>query len=429
MATLFKLRWPGDASAGLSRRDGQGCEYEAYGPDPLASRPLTLAGSTAADVTDAERDIARLNSEVSALADSEAIARLLVRAEAVASSRIEGLEIGGRRLLKAELARGLDGGRPDMTATEVLNNIEAMHWAVGTLAERPRLTVDDLLSVHERLLAGTPIERYGGKLRGVQNWIGGSSFNPCAAAFVPPPQELVPELMEDLCAFCNQDMLPAVVQAAVAHAQFETIHPFVDGNGRTGRALIHVILRRRGLAPRIVPPVSLVLATWAGDYVDGLTRTRYRGSPDGQEAVEGANTWISLFAGACQRAVADAEAYEARVRELRDAWRRRLGSLRKHSAIELLLGALPGAPMMTVQSAAALIGRSQQAVNDAIPRLVQAGVLKQTTVGRRNRAFEATELIDSFTALERRLASPDADTRTSPPARRVPYPARGGRVA
>jgi hypothetical protein len=117
------------------------------------------------------------------------------------------------------------------------------------------------------------------------------------------------------------------------------------------------------------------------------------------------------------------------VRELQGAWRRRLGSVRKNSAIELLLGALPGAPMITVQSAAALIGRSRQAVNDAIPRLVQAGVLKQTTVGRRNRAFEATELIDSFTALERQLAGPDADTRTSPPARRVPYRARGGRVA
>ena len=87
----------------------------------------------------------------------------------------------------------------------------------------------------------------------------------------------------------------------------------------------------------------------------------------------------------------------------------------------LLLEALPGAPLVTVQSAAALTGRSVQAVNEAIPRLVQAGMLKQTTVGRRNRAFEAPELIDSFTALERQLASPAADTLTSPPTRRVPY--------
>jgi Fic family protein len=422
MAELIKLRWLPTASLELPRRDRQGCDYEAYVPEALTSRSLLLDGSTAADVTDAEVAIARLNQETSALADSEAIARLLLRAEAVASSRIEGLEIGARRLLKAQLARDFkDSSRADVTATEVLNNIEAMHWAVEALGERPQITVDDVLGVHERLLAGTSLERHGGRLREVQNWIGGSSFNPCSAAFVPPPHERVRELMEDLCEFCNRDTLPAVAQAAVAHAQFETIHPFIDGNGRTGRALIHVILRRRGVAPKVVPPISLVLATWSDAYVDGLMRTRYGGRPESQDAVAAVNTWISLFAGACRRAVADAEAYERRVQALQDHWRRRLGRVRRNSATELLLGALPGAPIVTVQSAAVLLGRSQQAVNEAIPRLIEAGVLTQTTVGGRNRAFEASELIDSFTALERQLASPDADTRSSPPSRRVPY--------
>lgn len=421
MAELIKLRWSPSPSSGLSRRERQGCDYAAYVPDRLTSRVFPLDGSTAADVTDAELAIARLNQEASTLADSEAMARLLLRAEAVASSRIEGLEIGGRRLLMADLARGLGDGQRDVTATEVLNNIEAMHWAVETLSDRPQVAVDDILGVHARLLAGTSLERYAGQLREVQNWIGGSSFNPCSAAFVPPPPELVPELMQDLCDFCNDDTLPAVAQAAMAHAQFETIHPFVDGNGRTGRALVHVILRRRGTAPKLVPPISLVLATWSADYIDGLTRTRYRGDPDGEEAVDGTNAWIALFAGACVRAVADAEAYEERVRALQAEWSRRLGRVRKNSATELLLLALPGAPIVTVQSAAALVGRSVQAVNEAIPRLVDAGVLKQTTVGQRNRAFEAPELIDSFTALERQLASPDADTLTSRPTRRVPY--------
>ena len=109
------------------------------------------------------------------------------------------------------------------------------------------------------------------------------------------------------------------------------------------------------------------------------------------------------------------------MRALRAEWVRRLGQVRKNSATELLLRALPGAPLITVQSAAALVGRSVQAVNEAIPRLVEAGVLKQITVGERNRAFEAPELIDSFTALERQLASPEADTLASPPTRRVPY--------
>jgi predicted transcriptional regulator len=118
--------------------------------------------------------------------------------------------------------------------------------------------------------------------------------------------------------------------------------------------------------------------------------------------------------------VADAETYERRVADVQQAWRDRLGRVRSDSAVDRLINALPGAPIVTVQSAAALIGRSEQAVNDAVPRLEQAGVLKQANVGRRNRAFEATDLIDAFTDLERQLASPDGDTRHSPPQRPVP---------
>jgi len=119
---------------------------------------------------------------------------------------------------------------------------------------------------------------------------------PCSAAFVPPPPELVPGLIEDLCVICNDDSLPAVAQAALAHAQFETIHPFADGNGRTGRGLIHLVLRRRELATRVLPPISLILATWAKDYIDGLTATRYSGPASGEAAHAGLNRWIGTFA-------------------------------------------------------------------------------------------------------------------------------------
>lgn len=420
MTTLIKLRWDRAPLTGPSRTDRQGCDYTAYVPDPLEDRPWRLDAATAADVTDAELAIARLNAQASTLADSEALARLLLRAEAVASSKIEGLEVGARRLLKAQLAQDLGDGRRDITATEVLNNIEAMDWAVETLSTRASITVEGLLEVHERLLAGTQLEEHGGKLRDVQNWIGGSDYNPCSAAFVPPPPEYVRGLVEDLCEFCNSDMLPAVAQAAIAHAHFETIHPFVDGNGRTGRTLIHVILRRRGIAPKLVPPISLVLATHTDAYIDGLNRTRHIGAPDSEEGMDAINSWVAFFAGAGRRAVSDAEAFEHRASELQEDWRARLGGVRKNSAIDLLLDALPGAPIITVRNGAALIGRSVQAVNEAIPRLVDAGVLTQATVGKRNRAFEAKELIDSVTALERQLASPGGDTHSSPPSRRVP---------
>jgi Fic family protein len=420
MAKVIRRRWRGDMLAGLARRDRLGCEYEAYLPDRLSGRSFRLDGEVAADVADAEAAITRFNAQALSLVNSESVARLLLRAECVASSRIEGLEVGGRRLLRAELARSFGEEPEDVTAAEVLNNIGAMSFAIDALARGRAVRVEDLLEVHRRLLAGTRMEQHGGRLRSEQNWIGGSDFNPCSAEFVPPPPEEVAALLEDLCAFCNDASLPAVAQAAIAHAQFETIHPFVDGNGRTGRALIHVVLRRRGLAPRVIPPVSLVLATWARDYVAGLTATRYRGAAGSPAAHQAVNGWVGLFAAACRRSVADAEGYEQRIRSLQTEWRGRLGRVRAGSAAELLIDALPGAPILTVSGATELIRRSGQAVNEAIGRLAEAGVLRQITVGRRNRAFEAGDLIEAFTDLERRLASPGGDTRSAPPTRAVP---------
>jgi Fic family protein len=383
-------------------------------------RSFTFDGEVAADIADAETSIVRLNHEATSLVDTEALARILLRAESVASSRIEGLEIGAPRLLRAEAARSLGDDPSDITAVEVLGNIDAMVCGVKGVGPDDEITVDLLLVIHQSLLARTRLQEYGGKFREQQNWIGGNAHNPCTAAFIPPPPELVSGLVSDLVAFCNDDSLPAVAQAAIAHSQFETIHPFVDGNGRTGRALIHLILRRRGIAPRVLPPVSLILATWAQDYIGGLAATRYRGPGTSKAAREGTNLWVGRFATACSRAVDDAASFERQAGAIEAKWRERLGRVRARSAADLLLRVLVGAPVVTVNSAADLIGRSFVHTNEAINRLVEAGILKQVTVGRRNRAFEAQEIIEAFTALERQLANPAGDTRTSEPVRRVP---------
>jgi Fic family protein len=419
MATWMPQRWQPTFDSGLSRRDREGCTYDTYIPDPLMGRPVTLNGDVAADVADADWAIATFVSQTN-LKTTDAFARLLLRADAVASSRIEGLEVGARRLLRAQAAIAVNDDPQDLTAEEVLGNIEAMNWAVEVVAEAERLTPGHLLEIHQRLLGRGRMREHAGRWRTEQNWIGGSRFNPCRAIYVPPPPEYVRALMEDLCEFCNSDHLPAVVQAAMAHAQFETIHPFADGNGRTGRALIHIVLKRRRPMQRTVPPVSLILATWSDDYVNCLMESRYAGSSDTPEVRDALNRWVGLFAMACGRAAADARLYASIVRELQWEWRKKTAHPRKGSTVDMLIDSLPGAPILTVASAAGLTGRSFQATNEAIRRLEEGGVLRQVRIGKRNRAFEAPDMIDVFTDIERRLASPDGDTRFSPPARPSP---------
>ena len=419
MARFEERMWEGNF-AGLTRRDRRPCRYSVYLPDLLLDRALAFDGDVAADLADAEADLVRLNTRVEALSDTEVLARLLLRAESVASSRIEGLVVGSRRLLRADVARQLGAEVRDVTAKEVLANIDAMVWGVESVTPGALITLDTLLEVHRRLLSGSFLEEQGGRIRTVQNWIGGSSYNPCSAAFVPPPPDTLEGLLEDLIAFCNDDGLPALAQAGIAHAQFETIHPFVDGNGRTGRVLIHLILRRRGYAANFLVPVSLVLATWAEYYVAGLTATRYQGEPGSESAHTGINRWVALFATACRRSMADAGQFEGRVRQLQETWRHRAGNPRRNSAARRLIDSLPSTPVLTVATAAQLTGRSFQSANQAVQQLVNAGVLEQVNVDRRNRAFEAPELIELFTALERQLSSPAGDTITSAPLRPVP---------
>ena len=351
----------------------------------------------------------------------EGLARFLLRAESVASSKIEGLEVGPRRLLDAEVALAAGGDAADRIAVEVLANVAAMEAAVELGASAERIAVDDLLRIHRTLTERSATPEIAGVVRTVQNWIGGSSYNPCSAAFVPPPPDSLDVLLDDLLAYVNGDDHPALVQAAIAHAQFETIHPFADGNGRTGRALIHVILRRRNLAPRFVPPISLVLATSAGDYIAGLTGYRHVGAPDSSDRSTGAANWLRTFATAAHRSCANAESYAIRIETLDARWKEQLGRVRANSATELLLDLLPGVPVITVDSAARLIGRSAMRTGEAVNRLEAAGVLKQRNVGRqRYRVFEATDVLNLFTGLERALASPTDNTATAPPTRRVP---------
>ncbi len=417
MARFEELIWQGSPT-GQSRRERTSCSYRAYLPDPLAERVLALPADLVADLSDAERAVSALQDRTTGLASVESVARLLLRAEAVGSSYIEGLQVNARRLAKEEFAERAGLPTDDDTARAVLGNIRAMGGALELADLKRPITTEDLCALHQELLVGTRDEHWGGVVRQEQNWIGG--INPCRAAYVPPPHELVPALLEDLCSYISADDHPPIVQAALTHAQFETIHPFVDGNGRVGRALIHLILRRRGLAPNFVPAVSLILATNAGAYIAGLVSFRYDAPADDPVAAGAAIQWIDVFVNSLLRACADASAFANQLDELEERWREVAGPVRRRSAADLLLSALPGLPILTVETAATAIGRSRKRTNDAVNHLHESGVLRQGTIGRRNRVFEVADLLDAITQFERRLASPAADTAIAPPARAVP---------
>jgi len=387
---LIELVWQSNPTLYAPARHRRACRYEAYIPLPLADLALTLDARTAGVVSDAENVIRDLNGAAQpALAP---LARLLLRTESIASSRVEGIQLGARALARAE-ARAEAGANAGPTALELLANIDAMQLAVDAAADAEKFTVHDITEIHKWLMAGSSNPGIGGRIRTEQNWIGGNDYTPCGADFVPPPPEYVEELLSDLCDAIENESFPPLIQAALVHAQFETIHPFADGNGRTGRALIQVLLRRRGIAPTYVPPISMVLAAERDRYIEGLTRYR-------EDEVE---EWIEQFAVAAARAARLATTYLGAVEALKQKWRAKLAAgaaPRADAAAWAIIDVLPAHPIITAPVAAAATGRAKAAVHQAIGELVEAGVLESISAGKRNREWEAAGLMELVEGVE-----------------------------
>ena len=268
-----------------------------------------------------------------------------------------------------------------------------MQLAVDEASQAERIHLEHIVKVHARLMAAAPNAYVAGKIRKEQNWIGGNDYNPCGADFVPPPPDEVPAGLTDLCDAIGSEVFSPLVQAALVHAQFETIHPFMDGNGRTGRALIHVILRRRGIATAYAPPISVVLASDPDRYIRGLTAFR----EDGIEA------WIEQFSVAAAQAAALAKGYLTEVAHLMESWRDRLrggANPRADAAAWAIVDVLPAHPIVTTPVAIAATGRAKSAVHHAIGQLRDCGVLEPLSASKRNRSWEAVGLLDLLEELE-----------------------------
>jgi Fic family protein len=345
----------------------------------IANLSPRLSGEVASLAEEASVDIARFDAELGT--EVAPFASVLLRSESASSSKIENLTSGAKAIALAEL-----GSTAKRNATEIVGNVAAMTAALE-LADR--LDGDAVLAMQDALI-GQHDPAIAGRWRDEQVWIGGGSFGPHGAEFVPPHHEHIPALIDDLIKFTGRTDLPLLSQAAIAHAQFETIHPFADGNGRTGRALIHAMLRGHGLTRNVTVPVSAGLLVDTRGYFDSLTAYR-EGNPA---------SIVEKLAQASFAAVANGRQLILELSGVREDWNQRIRARRDASAWRLA-DVLIRQPVVDAATVAAELDTTTKNVLRAVDPLVEAGVLTEFTGFARNRMWQSPEVLaalDGFAA-------------------------------
>lgn len=354
-------------------------------PPRIARQPLHLAPDTQARCEEAATRISQLESHAEQLAG---IGDLLVRTEAVASSKIEHIYAELDDLARATLGdEAGERAKRTMAAARTIANL------TDSCNDGAPLTLEAILAAHRELLTGDLLEgEWAGRLRQQQNWIGGSDFTPRNAVHVPPPADQVASLMNDLLGFANRDRISAVAQAAVTHAQFEAIHPFTDGNGRVGRALIGAVLRRRGVTASASVPVAAAMLSDVDAYFDELRQYR-----------EGNADSLVNYVAESSIIAADAAVVSAvRIADLPAQWADRVKA-RKGSTAAVLLAHLIRNPVLNLARARAITGSAPNRIYDALNALQSAEVVDEITGQSRNRIWVAHEVLTEVTELESRV--------------------------
>lgn len=348
--------------------------YRAAVVPTISEREVVLPGPLAAVTEEASAEIARFDAELGH--EIAPFGALLLRSESASSSQIENVTSCARAVALAELGHG-----DRSNAAQIVANVRAMQAAIE-LADR--LDLDAVLAMHAALMEHQR-HHEPGQLRREQVWVGGTSYGPHQAEFVAPHHTHVPRLMDDLIAFIHRDDLPVLVHATLAHAQFETIHPFTDGNGRTGRALIHAMLRGKGLTRNVTVPVSAGLLTEADLYFAALGAYR-----------EGdAGKIIELMAEASFTAIANGRQLVADLRKIRDRWREAIHA-RRDAAAWRLADLLLRRPIIDAATAQAELGTTSANTHRALRQLVDAGVITEFSGRRRARLWQAGEVLSAL---------------------------------
>jgi Fic family protein len=333
----------------------------AWLPDRLAEHDWQLEDAPRARAVERARQ-ALVNADTHTPAEWEPLARLLLRAEGVASSYIEGVRAPVPDVVVAQLAPTAASG----PAAWVAANLDVLDTAIAHAHTDQPLTLDDLHRWHRALMAGhaTLSPHLVGTLRDEQGWIGGAT--PLDAALVTAPVDALVDLVGDLVRFANRADIDPVTQAAVAHAQFEIIHPYGDGNGRLGRVLILWILARR-TGVRVLPPISTRIAADPGAYLAEMTRFRL-GAPD---------SWIRWFGGVVAMAATSVSATMQALANLGRAWNDRLdqAGVRRDATARRVLADLPRYPVLTSAAAAELAKVSERSGRTALATLSASGIV------------------------------------------------------
>lgn len=367
---------------GVDHRYGEEYEHAAYIPAPLPDR-VVLAPATWTAVTEAQAAIARLDGAVSELPDPMLLVRPLIRREAVSTSALEGTHTGFGELLGAEASRDEQVG----DVREVLNYVEAAETGIQRLGQLP-VCLRLVNEAHEVLLRGVRGDSYDvGRLRTTQNWIGDPTSRIHDAVLVPPPADRLDQLMTDWERWIHREDLPLLVRAALGHYQFETIHPYTDGNGRLGRLIVVLQLIEEQLMRHHLMTISGFFERDKATYTGHLQRVRQTGEVD---------PWVRYFSSALEHAAVQSL---DRIRRAQEFTRDRVGALRAAGMRGVVIQVaedLIGYPVLTVPDVENRYDVSYQTANHAVARLVEEGLLEQVSEGNYNRIFASLPLLDLF---------------------------------
>lgn len=358
-------------------------DYNATVMPFITNEHPLLSPEVLAAADDASKELTRFDAEAGNI--FAPFASILLRTESASSSEVENLTAGAKQVALAEI-----GFSKSENAKLVAANVRVMRAALELADD---INESSIIEMHKVLLEHSAPQSVG-SFRNEQVWIGGGRISPHGATFIPPHHERVEQLMRDLMGFVHRTDIPVLVQTAIAHAQFETIHPFPDGNGRTGRALIQSMLRHGGVTKNITVPVSAGLLGNTDGYFDALTAYR-AGNP---------NLIVDALSEASFAAISNGRALVAQLSEVRERWNTAIKTSAT-TAPTRMKDFLLRQPVVTTKTVATELGVTEMTALRTINRFVEGGVLTQTNNWKRNRLWHAKDVLgalDSFGERARR---------------------------